>query len=348
MNMPTDLLARCAALLADADIKATVQSLVPCNAGGNNRTYRLETSAGAFAVKQYFRHAGDTRDRLAAEFAFLTYAAKAAPGMAPAPLAMDSASGLALYEFIEGEPYKPGEIAWAQVAQAAEFFAVLNNPAARRDAATLPTASEACFSITEHLNLIVARLDRLRAIELASDEDRAAQVLIEQIHTRWLALSDQVIAAYMLAGRDPSTPLEPAQCCVSPSDFGFHNALAQTDGSPRFLDFEYAGWDDPAKMTGDFFAQLAVPVPADLFDRFVQEANAAFPRPEELSQRARLLRPVYQVKWCCIALNVFLPVNLARRRFANPGLDEKALKQGQLAKAETLFQSILPINHGLH
>jgi hypothetical protein len=348
MNMPTDLHVRCAALLANAGVSASIQAVLPCNAGGNNRTYRLETTAGAFAVKQYFRHEGDTRDRLTAEFDFLQYAAKAAPGMEPAPLAMDSSSGLALYEFIEGHSYKPGEITWVQVGQAAKFFTALNNPAARRDAATLPTASEACFSITEHLKLIANRLDCLRAIEVASDQDRAAQTLIGKIHTRWLTLSDQVTAAYMLAGHDPSTPLEPAQRCISPSDFGFHNALAQTDGSPRFLDFEYAGWDDPAKMTGDFFAQLAVPVPANFFDRFVQETTAVFPRPEELVERARLLRPVYQVKWCCIALNVFLPVNLARRRFANPGLDEKALKQAQLAKAEFLFQSLLPIDHGLH
>ena len=348
MNMPTDLLARCAALLADAGIKASVQSLLPCNAGGNNRTYRLETSAGAFAVKQYFRHAGDTRDRLAAEFAFLVYAAKAAPAMAPAPLAMDASSGMALYEFIEGEPYKTGEITWQQVGSAANFFNALNYPDARREAATLPTASEACFSITEHLTLIKARLERLRTIEVASDEDRAGQTLIEQIHTRWLALSDQVIAAYRQIERDPAASLEPAQRCISPSDFGFHNALAQPDGAPRFLDFECAGWDDPGKMTCDFFAQLAIPVPDAYFDRFVKEACAPFPRSGELAERARLLRPVYQVKWCCIALNVFLPVNLARRRFANPGLDEKALKQGQLAKAEALLQSILPIKHGLH
>lgn len=348
MNMPTDLYVQCAALLAEAGISATTRSLVPCTAGGNNRTYRLETPAGAFAVKQYFRHAGDTRDRLAAEFAFLVYAAKAAPGMTPTPLGMNTASGLALYEFIEGQPYTAGELTWDHVGSAARFFRALNDSAAKRDAATLPTASEACFSIAEHLALIAARLDRLRTIDVATDEDRAAQVLIEQIRTRWRALNDEVSAASRSARYDLSVLLDPAQRCVSPSDFGFHNALAQADGSPRFLDFEYAGWDDPAKMTGDFFAQLAVPVPADLFDRFVQETTAVFPRSGELAFRARLLRPVYQVKWCCIALNVFLPVNLARRKFANPGLDEKALKQAQLAKATTLFQSIATLDHGLH
>jgi Ser/Thr protein kinase RdoA (MazF antagonist) len=196
MNRPADLHVECAALLSAAGIDASIRSLESCNAGGNNRTYRLETSAGVFAIKRYFRHEGDTRDRLAAEFGFLEYATKAAPGMTATPLAMDSLSGIALYEFIEGHPYKAGEIEWQQVSKAAKLFTALNSPVARIDAAALPTASEACFSITEHLNLIAARLDRLLKIDLTSDEDRAARTMIEQIHTRWLELSDQVIAAY--------------------------------------------------------------------------------------------------------------------------------------------------------
>ena len=348
MNMPTDLPLLCAAMLADARIEASIRSVVPCTAGGNNRTYRIETSIGPIALKQYFRHEGDTRDRLATEFAFLVYAAKAAPGMVPNPIAMNAANGLALYEFIEGCPYKSGNLTWEHVGRAAQFFRALNAPVARKEASALPTASEACFSITEHLDVIASRLDHLQTFEAVDDEDRTAQALIQDIHTRWRVLTEEVANACLQSGLDPNAPLEKAQQCLSPSDFGFHNALAQTDGNPRFLDFEYAGWDDPAKLTGDFFAQLAVPVPADLFERFVQEVAMSFPRPQEIVLRARLLRPVYQIKWCCIALNVFLPVNLARRKFANPALDEKALKQSQLAKATHLFQSTRVPNHGLH
>lgn len=348
MNILADLHAKFAALLADAGISAPIQSLVPCTAGGNNRTYRIDTPVGAFAVKQYLRHEGDSRDRRGAEFAFLTYAAKAAPGMAPAPMAIDAANSLALHEFVEGRPYAAGEIKWDHVGYAARFFRALNDPDARAQAAGLPIASEACFSIIGHLDLIAARLDRLRAIAAASDEDCTAKTLIEQIHTRWLTLAEEVATTSRSSGLDPAASLEPAQRCVSPSDFGFHNALAQADGTPRFLDFEYAGWDDPAKMTGDFFAQLAIPVPTGFFDQFVREVMMPFRQPDELYCRARLLRPVYQIKWCCIALNVFLPVNLARRTFANPGLDEAALKRMQLAKAATLFQSIPSISYGLH
>ena len=348
INMPTDLMAQCAALLADAHIEASIQSVVPCDVGGNNRTYRIQTSIGPVALKQYYRHEGDTRDRLATEFAFLDYAAKVAPGMAPTPLAMNEPNGLALYEFIEGSRYKPGNLTWEQVGRATQFFRALNDSAARKEATALPTASEACFSITEHLDLIASRLGRLQTFEAVDGEDRAAQVIIKKIYARWLMLAEEVAKASQLIGLDPNAPLEQAQRCLSPSDFGFHTALVQLDGKLCFLDFEYAGWDDPAKMISDFFSQLAVPVPANLFDRFVQEVVMPFPRPEEIVQRARLLLPLYQVKWCCIALNIFLPANLARRKFANPALDEKALKQSQLAKATNLFQSTQVLSHGLH
>src|SRR5258708_29751946 len=41
--------------------------------------------------------------------------------------------------------------------------------------------------------------------------------------------------------------------------FGFHNALLRPSQELCFLDFEYAGHDDPAKMVGDFFSQPAIP-----------------------------------------------------------------------------------------
>ncbi len=40
---------------------------------------------------------------------------------------------------------------------------------------------------------------------------------------------------------------------VSPSDFGFHNALLDDGGAISFLDFEYSGRDDPAKLDLRFF-----------------------------------------------------------------------------------------------
>ena len=77
----------------------------------------------------------------------------------------------------------------------------------------------------------------------------------------WRALRAGALAAL---GRTPPAwagPLGEADRVVSPSDFGFHNALRTEDGRLAFLDFEYAGWDDPAKLVCDFELQPAVPAP---------------------------------------------------------------------------------------
>ena len=142
-----------------------------------------------------------------------------------------------------------------------------------------------------------------------------------------------------------SLSLTDAERCISPSDFGFHNALKRQDGSLCFLDFEYAGWDDPAKMTGDFFSQLAIPVPQKYFEYFVHAVMEPFSSKKLLIQRAHLLRSVYQIKWCCIALNIFIPDNLKRRQFANPECDVIQLKRAQLEKARHLIEKLEAV-HG--
>ena len=52
---------------------------------------------------------------------------------------------------------------------------------------------------------------------------------------------------------DFNMELEEDEKIISPSDFGLHNAKLGEDGKLAFFDFEYAGWDDPAKTIADFF-----------------------------------------------------------------------------------------------
>jgi len=327
-------------LLNKAGLSPIISSIQPCLNGGNNRTYRLETGDGVFAVKQYFRQSGDARDRLASEFAFLSYAKMAAPMMVPICYSKDSDAGLALYEFIEGEPLKETDITESDVTQAISFFQALNNAEIKSQAQELPLASEACFSIQDHLSLVGSRIQSLQQISTETEEDKEAARLVEDLNTCWQTIFREVKAIASSSGDDITAPLHHSSRCISPSDFGFHNALKLANGTICFLDFEYAGWDDPAKMTGDFFSQLAVPVHADYFDKFVNQVMLPFTRREDLVRRAKLLRSVYQIKWCCIALNIFIPVNLARRRFANPELNVKEMKKMQLVKAASLLKKI--------
>ena len=327
-------------LLEKAGLSIPPLAVYPLARGGNNKIWRVETVDACYVAKQYFRHPGDTRDRLTAEFEFLRYATELIPGQIPYPVACDTASGMGLYSYMSGVPFSAGQIGESDVETAAVFFAALNPSDRNKRASHLPIASEACFSVAEHLGRITQRIEALQAVLFNDKVLPDAGSFMKQLQKGWFHLEQNILSTARQLGLDIDSPLPYQQRCLSPSDFGFHNALRQTSGNICFLDFEYAGWDDPAKTVGDFFSQLAIPVSEQYFEPFLNQALAGFPDVELLTQRACLLRPAYQIKWCCIALNVFLPVNLARRRFAHPNLDEKALKQIQLRKAIQLFDSI--------
>jgi len=214
-------------------------------------------------------------------------------------------------------------------------------------AGELPLASEGVFSLVRHFELIGRRLARLDA-SARDGGDSEASAFINQLIDDWQRLVDRVSMVAALHSLPLDLELTPAQRCLSASDFGFHNALRRHDGGIVFLDFEYAGWDDPTRMLGDFFSQPAVPVPLSSYVSFVERSLRALPGPEDLSTRARLMRPVYLVKWCCIVLGVFDPETLARRKFANPALDEAQVKHHQLRVACGLQQSIKRVLHELH
>jgi len=332
-----DVAAHIESILRGAGLGAGPISIRPGPRSGNNRIYEVCAGAQVFAVKQYFRHPDDGRDRLMAETAFLQYAGQTAPGIAPALFGLDRQAGLALMEFIEGAPLLPHDITGTHVDAAIDFFRRLNQLPAR-SSGLLPLASEARFSINGHLTLIDERVNRLLQPDVTAAGDRRRIELCRSLAGLWRDVAGNVRQAAAREGFALDDEIR--HPCVSPSDFGFHNAIATGGGAVRFVDFEYAGLDDPAKTAGDFFAQLAVPVPPKFFDRFVDGCLAVLPDGASSVARARLLRPAYQIKWCCIALNILLPTHLARRRFANPAFDADAMTRVQMDKAEHLMQSI--------
>jgi len=298
--------------------------------GGNNRVYRVDTPTGPVLLKEYFRHAGDPRDRLGAEQAFLQFAWAHGVQAIPQPLASDRGAGIGIYEFLAGRKLAAGEVTAAHVDEAAAFFAAVNRHRHDPDAAHLPVASEACFSLTEHLACVDRRLARLDGIEPESDLHRQAAALVA---TRLVPAWQRVRVAVTGSGLPLDELLAAQDRVISPSDFGFHNCIV-TDSGLKFIDFEYAGWDDPAKTVCDFFCQPAVPVPREHFERFLSAVADAVPDAAALRRRAALLFPVYELKWCCIMLNEFLPVGDDRRTFARGEESLAARRHDQLTKVE--------------
>ena len=298
---------------------ATAQT--PLSGGRNNRVFKVDTESGTPAVlKAYFHSEDDPRDRLAHEAGFTAYAVDRGIRCVPRLLGQDRDRRLGLFEWIDGVMLEPAVVTPERVGEAMTFFAALNTPEAREGvlAERLPLGSEACLCTLEHLAVID---QRVRALNEVGDPGAASW--IEGVLKPWWA-------SLHLPMAKQEDAYAPAPRCVSPSDFGFHNALRRTSGAQAgrmvFHDFEYAGWDDPAKVVGDFMHQPRRPVPLTSLETVL----AGVAEPLELDaagvDRCRRLLPVYGVKWACIVLGPLLPTAAARREHAGaPSPDAASL-----------------------
>lgn len=325
------------ALASEAGIRGEIE-IEPMLSGANNRVFRLHNQFSSYLLKHYFRDLKDPRDRLGTEFSFLTYAWKKNPAAVPRPVARDQAHLLGLYEFVEGRKLSPGEVKGDHVRQAIDFFQMLNLDKAAPDARALPASSEACFSVNDHIRCVDARLEQWREVR-ATDPvtGKAVRFVQSELSPAWEREKIRVrkVGAAQFAA-DPNHAISFEDRCLSPSDFGFHNAIMEGSGTLRFIDFEYAGWDDPAKMICDFFCQPAVPVPGAYLTPFLDAVAACCLHPEALGKRFMLLYPLHRLKWCCIMLNDFLRVGSKRREFSKD-TDPRARKTEQLEKARSYF-----------
>lgn len=298
----------------------------PLPGGRNNLVWAVESGGCRFLLKRYFWSEQDLRDRLGQEWAFLHYLRQIGCRRAPQPLAHDPDNRCALLEFIEGTPIEIDGVTRQDVEAAATFFREIN--ADRSRATTLQSVSEACFTLEDHLSTVAERIARVRMIE-PSDEAhaKARELVANTLQPQWQTIETRIRSE---VGHLLTAVLPIGHRCLSPSDFGFHNALRQNDGSLRFLDFEYAGWDDPAKTIIDFCNQPDGILPDSLADIFRERAIEIDPAPDRLAARIRLLEPLYQLKWACICLNHFLP----GRTFAGAQPDRSPT--AQLKRAATM------------
>jgi hypothetical protein len=337
VEVPDWFLPSIAALFSNG-LPANELRLFPLPGGGNNRVYRLQAGSQAYLVKWYFAATEDPRDRLHSEWEFSNFAWRHGLRQLAEPIACDPSRRIALFEFIVGSRLTATDIDGTRVSAALSFILELNQHREALDAVSLPAASEACFSVAAHIDCVRQRIHRLQAASRGARLSAAACRFIDQL----TLAGDRVIAAIQqkqsidAARQSDQVDLSLEERILSPSDFGFHNALLGADGRLRFLDFEYAGWDDPAKTICDFFSQVAVPVSNEYWSQFALSLESIVPT---VAHRAELLRPLYLVKWCCIILNPLLRIGRDRRQFSG-GVDCAITESECLDRAQRLLSTI--------
>jgi hypothetical protein len=312
--------------------------------GRNSQVYKLKCSDGRhYLAKVYYRHDEDSRDRAVAEFDGLTFLWQSGVRTIPEPLSADPILGFAIYEYIHGESIDSNTVTASDIDTAVDFLISLNRLTDHPGAAHLQPASEACFSVRAIMDNIQQRLERLFSLpDQGSIEAELARFLVGEIEPFFAHVKEWSRARLLELGLEPDWELPVAERTLSPSDFGFHNALRRVDGNLVFLDFEYFGWDDPAKMIVDFVLHPAMNLPLKLKRRYVHSLLDHFANMGNLSARLSAVYPLFGLKWCLILLNEFVPVDLARRDFA----ETESLERGerltqQLTKARKMLAQVM-------
>ncbi len=298
--------------------------------GGNNRIFRVRTAdKHLYALKQYPQRANDSRDRLGAEFAALKFLESCGVGNVPKAIAADPAMGFALYEWIDG--IMVSDAAELDIDAALEFIAVLHKYRTASGAGELSLASEACLAPIEIVAQLGRRLARLN--EVACSEPRLARFLSDEYAPVAVSVEAWSRRGYELAGWAFEQPIAPEDRCLSPSDFGFHNAIRRADGTLVFVDFEYFGWDDPAKLAADFLLHPGMRLSPPQYERFRAGTLKIYGEKGTFAARLALVYPLYCLRWCMILLNEFLPERWEARRRAGVHVDRDAATAGQMEKA---------------
>jgi len=309
---------------------APVFGLKQLHGGRNSRVYALlrDGEDEALVLKRYYRDAADPRDRLRVELDALTFLWNGGVRIVPRPVAAFPEKGCAVYGRIDGERIPTEGVSEKEILQAVDFLGLLKDMAKSGESLRLPNASEACFTIGAlHFNLRL-RLDRLKSVD--------DTLLKEFMNEELLPVFDHLTRS----SPEDDAPLDLSQRTLSPSDFGFHNALKGKDGVIRFMDFEYFGWDDPAKAVCDFLLHPAMNLDRAARRIFLRNISPIYGA-EKLAKRFAMVYPLYVLKWCAILLNEFLPERMARRRFSlENALDERSVHAEQLRKARRILKRI--------
>lgn len=302
--------------------------------GANNVVARVVVGGRAVVAKAYFAHPRDPRDRVGTEFDTLSFLWRNGVRCVPEPVAVSRDDRVGVYGFVEGVPLAADEVSAADAAQLADLLGRMWELRTDPEARQLPAASEAFFTLAAYLEGIERRLERLRAALDTATGAAAARAFVEEEVVPRVGLVRQFVEA---CGSDLDRELPGAERTLSPADFGFHNALRRGDGTLVFLDFEYAGWDDPATVLSQGCLAPEVPMPSSQRDAFVRDLLGRFGNPAALADRFRLVYPLVALKWSMVVLNDFLPVESERRAFAGT---DRFRRPAQLAKSRRLLAEV--------
>ena len=238
-------------------------TLVKLKGGINSPVYSCGTGDNMLVIKGYSPYSHGVSDRMLAEIDFLNYASEVSPGLTPNLIDINLENRSIIIEYIKGTTFSiHSPPSSHDIEDAIHFFRALNNDLDKARLFINLNASDGFLSINDHLTNIRTRLDSITSQSIPNIYKEHASSIISRAKSMYESVFDFVHIAIDKSFVVDS--LTASDLCISPSDFGFHNAIKTADGI-KFIDFEYAGWDDPCKAVIDFSLQPRIPINSSTF-----------------------------------------------------------------------------------
>lgn len=306
------------------------------DAGRNNRLFRLDRDGGPPLLGKFY--GSNPWGGLRREFATLAFlGARRFPGVPRAHLRSDAFT-YAVYSFEPGVAVAPADFTDAALVAAAAFAADLHAFGPEPGASALPPTIEFCGSPADQRGIIARRLGGFLAFATGPTAPAEVRALCRAIDLR--AEVDRLIARASadLAPADLARALPREAWRLNTADFGPHNILVRPDGL-TVVDFEWAGWDDPARLVMGFVSHPAsaglTPAGRATFLRAYARARAL--APDEVARFERV-GALYDVEWVAACASAMTAEAVAIAEFAVAGFDARAHRAGLIARLEARLE----------
>ena len=304
---------------------------------GNNRIYKFELKNGkSYVAKHYLQFSEDLRPRLQAEFSHLNALWQLGFRDIPQPILKEGSC--AVFSLIEGMPVK--SVGAEEIGKVISFLNRLSDISIELQAFPVFPGADSRTCLGDYIDQIEKRYDRIVLGAKNSEWEKEINDFMKQsFFSHKEFVFNKFYDSIESSGWDAHRPFEETERMFSPSDLGFHNILAgnQNKGELFFLDFEYSGWDDPAKLLADFFHHEGQNVAWEHKWYLLEQFATHRKQDPGFLRRWETIIDLIGLEWVLIVLNVADPNEMKRKRFANPTLDPTDLIKARIAKAKKMI-----------
>jgi len=323
------------AAYVECGMKEKVKAVQRIEGRGNSRLFRINMESGQkYAGKLYPDSTFDDRNRLEKETKAYRFLHSNEIKSVPENIWSDTNLNFGLFEWVNGTEIN--EVTDDNIINATVFVEKLAKLSKHTRNKEFQSASAACLSgqmIEEQIR------NRYEIIHKLSDNQYELRCFLEN------NFSDSFEKILTESKKNwPGifeTDLSKNYQVLSPSDFGFHNALF-INNSIKFIDFEYFGWDDPVKLTCDFLLHPGMVLTNERKNIWVTRTKEIFSDDNCFQQRLISSYGLYGLCWCLIMLNVFLKEEQIQKK--NTTVEIIDIKEKLLQQLEKSKKMLLHLN----